>query len=96
MLRRATLQVHVQPGAKSSSIVGIRDGVLFVRVAAPPRAGRANQALLALIAETLSVPKSKVDVVRGQASRYKTVAVEGIGPEELKQTLAQAVARGQK
>lgn len=96
MQTRASLQVHVQPGAKSSGIVGLRDGVLFVRVAAPPRGGQANRALLALIAETLSVPKSRVGIVRGQVSRYKTVAVEGIGPDDLKQRLAQAVARGEK
>ncbi len=96
MQRKGTLEVHVQPRARSSGLVELRDGVLFVRVAAPPRAGRANQALLTLIADTLDVPKSNLDIIRGHTSRHKVLAVQGLSPEELERRLAQVVARMEK
>ena len=52
------VSVHVQPGARRSVIVGWADDVLDVRVAAPPVGGRANDALIVLLAEALGVAKS--------------------------------------
>ena len=76
------VSVHVQPGARRSAIVGWADDVLRVRVAAPPVGGRANDALIALLAEALGVPKSSVHIQRGAAGRRKLVRVEGLAPEE--------------
>jgi hypothetical protein len=79
------LRVRVTPRARRSEITGRReDGVLLARVAAPPVEGKANAALCALIAEALSVPKSRVSVVRGAGAREKTVRVEGASPEALR------------
>lgn len=63
--------------------------VLKARVVAAPEDGKANVALVALIAEALDVRKSKVRIVTGAASRLKTVEVEAEGPlmiERLSQT----------
>jgi len=75
----ATLDVFVQPRASKDAIVGIHGETLKVKVVAPPSEGRANEAVEALLAGTLGVPRSKVTVVRGHGSRSKQVAVRGMG-----------------
>jgi uncharacterized protein (TIGR00251 family) len=67
------LTVHVQPQAKRNEICGLHGDALKVRVAARPAEGRANEALVAILAGALGVPKSRVRVVKGAASRHKTV-----------------------
>ena len=91
--KKTTVEIHLQPGAKSSEIVGLRDSVLFVRVTALPRKGQANRALLELLAQTLAVPKNDLDLVRGYASRRKIIAIQGLNSEEFKERLAQALSR---
>ena len=84
---RTTVQVHVQPGARSSEIQGVRNGTVYIRVAAPPREGRANRALLELMATRLGVRKSDLVIVRGHTSRDKVVAIQGITPAEVSRRL---------
>jgi uncharacterized protein (TIGR00251 family) len=69
--------VHVQPRASRSEIVGLHGAALKVRLQAPPVEGAANDALVALLAERLGVPRRAVRVVAGAASRAKTVEIEG-------------------
>ena len=88
---KATLEIHLQPGAKGNEIIGFRDGVLWVRVAAPPNKGQANNALLTLMAKLLSVPKSDLAIVRGFTSRHKVIAIHSLTPEALKEKLTQAL-----
>jgi hypothetical protein len=57
--------------------------VLRVRVTAPPVEGRANDALLRLLARALDVPVSRLRIVRGQTQRNKVVAVEGLSADEV-------------
>jgi uncharacterized protein (TIGR00251 family) len=72
------LELHVQPGAKQTAAVGEHGGRLKLKIAAPPVDNKANAHLLAWLAAQLGVPKSSVRLVRGEASRQKTVAVRGI------------------
>ncbi len=58
------LSVHVQPGARGTTIVGWVDDVLGVRIVAPPVEGKANEALIALLAKVLGVPKSSMRIPR--------------------------------
>lgn len=81
---KATIEVHLQPGAKSDEVVRLRDNVLYVRVKAQPLKGQANQALIAFLAQVLALPESNVHIVRGHTSRYKLISVKGISTEELK------------
>jgi uncharacterized protein (TIGR00251 family) len=87
----AHLKVRVQPGARRSEVVGWQEGVLRVRVQAPPIEGRANEALTELLAKVLGVPKSAVAVRTGHAGREKLLAVEGLTDEELRARLASIV-----
>ena len=79
----ARLTVRVQPGAGQDKIVGFVDGMLRVKVAAPPVKGKANQALVSLLAEALGVREGQVSIVRGQMSRQKVVAIEGLAPSRV-------------
>ena len=72
------LELHVQPGAKSTSVVGEHGGRLKLKISAPPVDNKANVHLLTWLAAQLGVPKSKVRLVRGESSRQKTVAVSGV------------------
>ncbi|MDQ1686905.1 MAG: uncharacterized protein QOC82_3642 [Frankiaceae bacterium] len=86
MIRRVTdaqVAVRLQPRAARDEIVGLRDGVLVVRVSAPPVDGRANKALCKLIARRAGVAPTRVSVVRGERSRDKLVLVAGIEPAAL-------------
>jgi uncharacterized protein (TIGR00251 family) len=69
------LNVHVVPRASRSEIVGEIDGVLKVRIAAPPVDGAANDELIKVLAKKFGVAKSKVSVVSGLTSRKKRVRV---------------------
>jgi uncharacterized protein (TIGR00251 family) len=75
---RATITVRVQPRARSDELVGLREGVLIVRVMAPPLEGRANEAVCRLLAGVLGVRPSRVSILRGSRARDKVVAVEGL------------------
>jgi uncharacterized protein (TIGR00251 family) len=81
------LAVRLQPRARANAIVGERDGVVIVRVTAPPVDGRANEALCRLIAKRARVGLQRVSVVRGAGAREKVVRVEGIDSKELRRAL---------
>lgn len=75
----AGLRVRVQPGARSTGLVGwMSDGTLKLKVSAPPEAGRANRAVVELLAAVLGVREGAVKVVRGQSARGKTIEVDGL------------------
>ena len=83
-----TLRVRVQPRAARKRVAGFRDGVLRLSVTAPPADGKANAAVLALLADALGVPKSGLAIVRGHAARDKVVAVDSLTAEEVQQRLS--------
>jgi uncharacterized protein (TIGR00251 family) len=79
--------VKLIPRARANEIYGERDGVLLVRVTAPPVDGRANAALCRLIAKRAHVGVRSVAIVRGAGSREKVIRVEGISSEDLRAAL---------
>jgi uncharacterized protein len=87
---RVTLRVS--PGASRSAIVGRHGAAWKVRVAAPPEGGRANDALVRLLADTLDVPAADVAIVSGHGSRDKTISLAGLDADELERRLAAASA----
>ena len=70
------LDLSIVPGAKRTEVVGLHDGALRIRLAAPPVDGKANEALLRWLAAQLRLPRRAVTLVRGDASRRKQVQVE--------------------
>lgn len=80
--RGLTLALRVQPGAGRDQVVGlVADATgavaLKLKIAAPPEDGRANAAVLALLAKALGLPKSALSLVKGERDRGKVVAIAG-------------------
>jgi uncharacterized protein (TIGR00251 family) len=84
------LQLRVAPGASRPGVVGRHGDAWKVRVAAAPERGKANHAVLDLLAQTLSLPRSSVTLVSGAGSRDKIVELAGIEPDEIERRLAAA------
>ncbi|HZV54783.1 MAG TPA: DUF167 family protein [Rhodocyclaceae bacterium] len=72
------LTLHIQPGAKKTEVAGQHGEALKVRLGAPPVDGKANDCLIAFLAERLDIPKSRVVLESGTTSRSKRVRVVGI------------------
>ena len=88
------LRVHVQPGAGRTAVVGRHGNALKVRVAAPPQAGRANDASAALLAEEFGVRAAQVELVGGASSREKRFRISGIELDGFRRRLEQVVEEG--
>lgn len=77
------IRVRLQPKARSNEVSGWKEDpatgeqVLQVRVTAPPVDGKANKALIQLLARELAVPKSKIRILQGETSRDKLVELPG-------------------
>ena len=86
------VRVHVQPGAGRTAVAGRHGDALKIKVGAPPEGGRANEAVVALMAEILGVPAASVTVVGGATSRSKRIRVTGLGASDLERRLELALA----
>jgi len=84
------LRLRVVPGARTSGVVGRQGEAWKVRVAAAPEHGRANDAVVRLLAETIGVPREDVAVVAGRGSRDKTIELTGVGQALVERRLASA------
>ena len=76
--RTVVFPVYVVPRAAKNEIVGVQGETLKVRVTAPPVKGKANEALVRLLAKTLRLRKDQVEIVAGHRARHKMVRAEGI------------------
>ena len=93
-MSRARIELRVVPGAARPGLVG-RHGVSWkIRVAEPPEGGRANDAVVRLLAKSLGLRRRDVSIVAGHGSRDKVVAVEGLSAVELEERLASAAPGG--
>ena len=87
-MQTARIQVRVQPGSNRSQILGWEGEVLRVRVQAPPVEGRANEALVELLAGALRLPKRTIVIERGARGRQKLVAIIGLDGAQVRDRLA--------
>ncbi len=77
------LAVRVTPRSSRDQVAGYDAGVLRVRLTAPPVEGAANEALIAFLADALSLPRWRLSLIRGGRSRLKTVEVSGLSEAEI-------------
>ena len=82
------LSLHVQPAAKRTELAGEHGGALKVRLGVPPVDGKANECLLAFLAERLDVPKARVVLEAGATSRQKRVRLVGVDAATVATALA--------
>jgi len=83
----ARLPVKVVPGAKRTELAGWLGDALKVRVAVPAERGRANRAVVTLIARTLGIREGAIRIESGQTSRRKVLLIEGFSEAELRARL---------
>jgi uncharacterized protein (TIGR00251 family) len=76
------LRIRVSPGARTTELVGRQGEAWKVRVAAPPERGRANDAVLKLLADRLGVARGELTLVSGASGRDKVVELQGLSAEE--------------
>jgi uncharacterized protein (TIGR00251 family) len=72
-----TLAVRVHPGARRNAVTGIHADALKIALTTPPVDGRANEALIAFLADALRLPKSSIFLVTGATSRSKLLRITG-------------------
>jgi uncharacterized protein (TIGR00251 family) len=87
------LQLRVSPGARRAHVVGRHGDAWKVRVAALPEGGRANEAVVRLVAETLSLPRHAVTLVSGHGARDKIIELAGLDHIEIERRLASAAEK---
>lgn len=87
------VRLRVAPGASRAVVVGRHGDAWKVRVTAPPEGGRANDAVVELLADTLSVPRAAVSLVSGHGARDKIVELTGLGPTQIESRLSSAVGK---
>jgi uncharacterized protein (TIGR00251 family) len=78
-----TLTLRVHPGARRNAITGVHDGALKISLTAPPSDGRANDALIAFLAEQLVIPRARIALLHGQTSRSKVIRIDGLTAAEV-------------
>ena len=81
------LPVQAQPGARKNAVVGEHAGRLKVAVTQAPEKGKANEAILKVLAEALQLSRSQLELVRGETARQKEVLITGISPEDLQRRI---------
>ncbi len=84
--RTATLEIRVLPRASRNEIAWQAENRYRVKLTAPPVEGKANQALIKLLARHLVIPKRDISILAGSSSRTKTIRVAGL-------TAAEAIRR---
>ena len=78
------LRVRVVPRASRDAVEGVRDGALLVRLTAPPVDGKANEALVRLLARALGIQRRAVVVVAGARARDKRLRIDGVDAATLR------------
>ena len=71
------LNLHCQPGAKQTKVVGLHDGCLKISLKAPALENKANEMLLAWLSKQLKVPQKQIQFLSGQSSRKKRLEIWG-------------------
>lgn len=82
------ITVHVQPNANQNKVMGFRDGVLHVKIAAPPVNGKANKELVKFLSTLLDISKSDLSIEKGTTSKTKVISIKGLGQDRVLRALA--------
>jgi len=81
-------RVRVAPRGRRDAIIGRHGDAIKIRLQAPPVEGKANRALSEFLAERLGVSRQDVEILSGQASRWKRVRVEGVSADAVRALLS--------
>ncbi len=84
---QTTIDVKVLPRSSKDEIVGEKDGVYKIKLTAPAIEGKANKALLKLLAKKLGLPKREIRIISGERSRMKSIRINRLTLEQVKKLL---------
>ena len=84
------ITVRIVPNASRSEIIGKEWAAWKIRIASPPIEGKANDALIELLSDVLDIPRSTIEIVKGQSSKIKLVDV-GLGSADADDMLTRAI-----
>jgi len=79
--------VKVVPGSSRTTVSGLLDSMIKIKVAAPPEKGKANECLIAFLARQLGIRKNAIDILAGQTNPVKQVRVAGLSTADLTKRL---------
>jgi uncharacterized protein (TIGR00251 family) len=82
-----TVSVRVHPGARKNGVSGVHAGAVKISLTTPPVDGRANEALIAFVAELLRLPRGRVNLVSGATNRSKVLRITGKSAAEVRAAL---------
>ena len=81
------LVVKITPNAGRNEVTGLKDGILQIKIKAPPEKGKANKELVDFLSERLGVKKSTIFIIKGQTSRNKVITVETLNNDQITKRL---------
>ena len=81
------LHLFIQPKSSKNEVVGSHNGLLKIKITAPPVDGKANECLVEFLSDILDIPKRDISIVRGETGRNKTVELTGVTENLLREKL---------
>ncbi len=89
------IRVRAQAGSQRNGVVGLREDEIMLCVTSPPEKGRANDAILKLLAKTLGIARSRVNLITGHTNRHKRFCVQGKDLDAVQVALVAALPPGE-
>jgi len=80
---KAKISVQVYPSAARNEIAGLINGVLRIKLSAPPVKGKANRELIAFLGQLLDISKDSINIVKGHTTRNKIVTIDGLSQKSV-------------
>ena len=91
--RQESITIQVQPNARRNEVLGFEDGILHLKIAAPPVKGKANRELIEFLSQLLGVSKGSISIERGITGRRKVIAIAGYGPDKIIERIKRSGAK---
>jgi uncharacterized protein (TIGR00251 family) len=90
---KTKIWVQVRPSAHCNEVQGEKDGIWFLKIAAPPVRGRANQELVKFLSDVLQISRSNLEIEKGLTGRRKLMAISGLSLEQVRARFSNAVGQ---
>lgn len=87
-----TLRVRAQPGARRNRVIGVREDEIMISVASQADRGRANEAIVKLLAKSLGIARNRINLIAGKTNRHKRFCVLEAGLDGVQNALSEALA----
>lgn len=81
------LHLFIQPKSSKNEVVGSHNGLLKIKITAPPVDGKANECLIEFLSDVFDIPKRDITIIRGETGRNKTVELSGVTAQVAQEVL---------